>query len=80
MKKKEGARSFFTNILERSEIINFEPQQYIVEDIMIVILGKERQRVKHSGRELKQKWVQIYTVENNLITNMEEFATSEDVS
>ncbi|NGX84518.1 nuclear transport factor 2 family protein [Aequorivita sp. KMM 9714] len=78
--KKEGVRTFFTNIMERTEIINFEPQQYIVEDNMVVVLGKEHQRVKRSGRELKQKWVQIYTVENNLITKMEEFATSEEVS
>ncbi|MCG2461160.1 nuclear transport factor 2 family protein [Flavobacteriaceae bacterium F89] len=77
--KKEGVRTFFTNILERTEIINFEPQQYIVEGNMVVVLGKEHQKVKRSGRELKQKWVQIYTVENDLITRMEEFATSEEV-
>lgn len=78
--KKDGVRAFFTNILDRTEIINFEPQQYIVEGNMVVVLGKEHQKVKRSGRELKQKWVQIYTVENNLITRMEEFATSEEVT
>lgn len=77
--KKEGVRAFYTNILERTEIINFEPQKYIVEGKMVVVLGKEHQKVKRSGRELKQKWVQIYTVENDLITRMEEFATSEEV-
>lgn len=78
--KKEGVRAFFTNILERTEIINFETQQYIIEGNMVVVLGHEHQKVKHSGRELKQKWVQIYTVENELITRMEEFATSEEVN
>ncbi|WOD44594.1 nuclear transport factor 2 family protein [Hwangdonia lutea] len=78
--KKEGVRTFFTNIMDRTEIINFEPQQYIVEGNMVVVLGREHQKVKRSGRELKQKWVQIYTVENNLITRMEEFATSEEVT
>jgi uncharacterized protein len=76
---KEGVRIFFSNILERTEIINFEPQQYIVEGDTVVVLGKEHQRVKRSGRELKQKWVQIYTIKNDLITKMEEFATSEEV-
>jgi len=33
--------------------------------------------VKKSGKELKQEWVQIYTVNDNLITRMEEFASSE---
>lgn len=46
----------------------------------VVVLGQEHQQVKRSGRELKQKWVQIYTVENDLITRMEEFATSEEVN
>lgn len=78
--KKEGVRTFFTNILERTEIINFEPQQFIVEGNMVVVLGQEHQRVKRTGRELKQKWVQIYTVENDLIARMEEFATSEEVN
>ena len=78
--KMEGVRTFFTNILERTEIIKFEPQQFIVEKNTVVVLGEEHQRVKRSGRELKQKWVQIYTVENNLITRMEEFATSEEVA
>ncbi|MFD1160976.1 nuclear transport factor 2 family protein [Hwangdonia seohaensis] len=78
--KKEGVRTFFTNIMERTEIINFEPQQYIVEGNMVVVLGREHQKVKRSGRELKQKWVQIYTVENDLITRMEEFATSAEVT
>lgn len=77
--KKEGVRTFFTNIMERTEIINFEPQQYIVEGNMVVVIGREHQKVKRSGRELKQKWVQIYTVENDLITKMEEFVTSEEV-
>lgn len=78
--KKEGVRKFFTNILERTEIINFQTEQFIVEGNMVVVLGQEHQKVKRSGRELKQKWVQIYTVENDLITKMEEFAASEEVN
>ena len=77
--KKAGVRAFYTNIMERTEIINFEPLQYIVENNMVVVLGREHQKVKRSGRELKQDWVQIYTVENDLITKMEELATSEEV-
>jgi len=76
---KEGVRKFANNIFSRTEILRFEPQQYIVEESMVVVLGEEHQRVKRSGRELKQKWVQIYTVENDLITRMEEFATSKEV-
>lgn len=77
--KKAGVRAFYNNIMERTEIINFEPLQYIVDGNMVVVIGREHQKVKRSGRELKQDWVQIYSVENNLITKMEEFASSEEV-
>lgn len=77
---KEGARNFISGILNNTEIISFEPQEFIVEDSKVVVLGQEHQKVKSSGKELKQKWVQVYTVENDLITRMEEFATSEVVS
>jgi ketosteroid isomerase-like protein len=77
--RKEGARTFITNILTQTEIISFEPQQFICDGKMVVVLGQEHQRVKRSGKELKQKWVQIYTLENDLISRMEEFATSEVV-
>jgi ketosteroid isomerase-like protein len=74
---KDGAQTFFSNILKHTEVLRFEPRQYIVEGDMVVVLGSEHQRVKRSGRELRQQWVQVYTVKNNLITRMEEFATSE---
>lgn len=79
-KGKEGVRKFFTSILNGTEVLKFEAEQFIIQDNVVVILGNEHQRVKRSGKELKQKWVQIYTVENNLISRMEEFATSEVVA
>lgn len=78
-KGKEGVQKFFTSILNGTEVLKFEAEQFIIQDNVVVVLGNEHQRVKRSGKELKQKWVQIYTVENNLITKMEEFATSEVV-
>lgn len=78
-KGKEGVEKFFAGILNGTDMLKFEPGQYIIQDNVVVILGNEHQRVKKSGKELKQKWVQIYTVNNNLITKMEEFATSEVV-
>lgn len=76
---KDGAKKFFSNILNGTEIIKFEAEQFIIQDNKVVVLGNEHQKVKKSGTELKQKWVQIYTIENNLIARMEEFATSEVV-
>lgn len=48
--------------MEKTEIINFEPIQYIVEGNMVVVIGREHQKIKRSGREVKRDWVQIYSV------------------
>ena len=77
---KDGVRKFFTRILKGTEVLKFETDEFIIEGNKVVVLGNEHQRVRKSGKELKQKWVQIYTVENNLITKMEEFATSEVIT
>ena len=77
---KDGATTFIRNILTYTEVLSFEPQQFIAEGNMVVVIGREHQRIKATGKELRQKWVQVYTVENNLITRMEEFATSEVVA
>lgn len=76
---KEEVGTFFFNILNYTEILHFEPKQYIVQGNMVVVWGNEHQRVKKSGKELKQERAQIYTVKNNLITRMEEFAAPEIV-
>lgn len=56
---KEGLRTFFTRIPHGTEVVKFEPEQFIIRDNMVVIPGNEHRRVKGSGQELKQKWVQI---------------------
>jgi len=76
----EGVRKFITGILDNTEVISFEPREYVSEGNKVVVLGREHQKVKKTGKEQKQEWVQVYTVENDLITRMEEFATTEVVN
>lgn|SRR5690606_7278252 len=73
---KAGVQKFFTNIFERTEMLQFQPRQFIVDGNMVVVLGNEHQRVKRSGLELKQEWVQIYTIKDHIISRMEEFAAT----
>jgi len=43
---------------------------------MVVVLGNEKQKIKKNGEILEQEWVQVNTVENELITRMEEFSNT----
>lgn len=73
-KRKEEVAHFFGNIGSNVDIQGFHAGQFITEGNTVVVLGNKQLKIKKNGEVLNQKWVQIYTVENGLITRMQEFA------
>lgn len=75
-KGKDGAVKFISAIMGSVDILDFKVNQLLANGKTVVVLGSEKQKIKKNGKVLEQDWVQVYTVENNLITHMEEFANS----
>ncbi|NMM50687.1 nuclear transport factor 2 family protein [Marinigracilibium pacificum] len=73
--KKEVTR-FIKSIHSNVEILDFKIDQIISERQTVIVLGSEKQKIKNNGEILKQNWVQIYQVENGLITKMDEYANT----
>ncbi|OFX59695.1 MAG: hypothetical protein A2066_14020 [Bacteroidetes bacterium GWB2_41_8] len=75
-KGKNEVVKFIGNIVSNVEILDFKVEQILNNGNAVVVLGSEKQKIKQNGKILEQKWVQVYTVENGLITKMEEFANT----
>lgn len=75
-KGKEQVVKFIGNIVSSVDILDFKVEQIISNGKTVVVLGSEKQKVKKNGNILEQKWVQVYTVEDGLISKMEEFANT----
>jgi ketosteroid isomerase-like protein len=75
-KGKEEVVEFIGNIVSNVDILDFKVEQIISNGKTVVVLGSEKQKVKKNGNILEQKWVQVYTVEDGLISKMEEFANT----
>lgn len=75
-KCKEGARMFFEFNINALEVVYFNVNEFIEAGDKVIVLGNEHFISKEDRSEMKNTWVQIYTVANGLITKMEEFATS----
>jgi ketosteroid isomerase-like protein len=75
-KGKKGVTEFFGNVNAHIDYLDFQPNQFIAEGKKVVVLGNEKQKIKNNGEILEQEWVQVYTVENELITRMEEFSNT----
>lgn len=75
---KSGAEKFFATSFTAMKIDYFRPLTFIEEDDTIVVLGEESYVMDGIDGKLTNKWVQIYTLTDGLISKMEEFATSAD--
>lgn len=75
---RKGVQQFFEINFTTMQMDYFRVKQIVQDGQVVIALGEERFTM--AGREgaMAQKWVQVYTVENGLITRMEEFATSVD--
>lgn len=73
---KEGVMKFFENVDTAVEGLDVGINKIIVDGDTVVSIGFEKQRIRKNNNILEQKWVQIYSVENGLITRMEEYANT----
>ena len=73
---KSGVTQFFATNFNTMHVEYFDILKTIQQGDTIVVLGREKFTVDGQEGFLAQKWVQVYTVKNGLITRMEEFATS----
>ena len=73
---KSGATKFFQTSFHAMKIDYFRPLHFIEQGDQIVVIGEESYLMEGIGGQLNNKWVQIYTTRDGLITRMEEFATS----
>ena len=73
---KDGAVKFIMNIMANVDVLDFQVTKIVAEQNTVIVLGSEKQKIKSNGEVLEQKWVQIYTLENDLITRLDEFANT----
>lgn len=75
---QKGVQQFFEINFSTMHVEYFRVQSMIQDGNTVVAFGEEKFTMPDRPGELAQKWVQVYTVVNGLITRMEEFATSVD--
>lgn len=75
---KSGAEKFFATSFSAMKIDYFRPLSFISQGDSVVVLGEESYEMDGIEGKLSNKWVQVYTVTDGLISRMEEFATSAD--
>lgn len=68
-----AVRRFFTRILERLEMTEFNTDEFVAEGDTVVIFGSEAGTVRATGQAFRNVWTQKYVVRDGLIVEMAEY-------
>ena len=66
-----GATEFFVQLGTNVEFEYFEPGAFIAEGDRVVALGRERGRVKGTGKTFDNDWALVFTVEGGKVTGFQ---------
>jgi ketosteroid isomerase-like protein len=64
---------FFATLLEHSEAEAFEPLHFVASEDRVVVLGRERFRVKSNGVIWACEWAHAFTVRDGKIASFREY-------
>jgi uncharacterized protein len=72
-----GVASFFQKLNDDSEILAFEPREFVAEGDRVLVVGWERARVKATNRMYQSDWVMAFTVQNGKVTKFHEYGDTQ---
>jgi uncharacterized protein len=64
---------FFAALMEHSEPEAFEPLHFVASEDRVVVLGRERFRVKSTGLSWACEWAHAFTVRDGKISGFREY-------
>jgi len=70
---RDTVQKFFSRILERLDMTDFNTDEFIVQGDTVVIFGSESGTVRATGEGFRNEWSQKYVVRDGLIIEMAEY-------
>ncbi|MDT5156519.1 MAG: uncharacterized protein QOH51_876 [Acidobacteriota bacterium] len=65
----EGVKEFFVQLGTNVEFESFEPGEYIAEGSQVVVPGRERGRVKTTGKTFDNEWALVFRLSGGKVTH-----------
>lgn len=70
---QDQVRQFFASIDEQYEFQRFEPQRFIRDGDLVVVLGEDDVTVKATGKRVSEAWAHVFTVRDGKIVRFQEY-------
>ena len=79
-KGKKEVTTFFEQVGATVDFKRFEPQNFLAEGNVVVVLGYYDSVVKTTGKPFASDWVMVFTLRDGKIAKFREFADSHGIT
>jgi uncharacterized protein len=73
---RDGVGQFFAAFGGSVDVEEFEPQKFVAQGDAVVVLGRERIRVKATGRAVEQEWAIAFALRDGKIADLRVYEDS----
>lgn len=70
---RDAVASFFQKVVEGSEILQFEPREYVAQGEKVVALGYYRGKAKATGRMYEAEWAMVFSFRDGKVFRFREY-------
>jgi uncharacterized protein len=70
----QGVAEFFQKLSQDSDILAFEPRQFVAQGDQVLVIGWERAKPKSTNRVAEVDWVMAFTVRGGKIAKFREYS------
>jgi uncharacterized protein len=74
-----GVANFFQKLAHETEILDFQPREFVAEGDRVLVVGWERAKVKTTNRTIEIDWIMAFTVRNGKVAKFREYTDTQAI-
>jgi ketosteroid isomerase-like protein len=75
-----GVANFFEKLALETDVLDFQPREFVAEGDRVLVIGWERTKVKATNRTLEADWVMAFTVRNGKVAKFREYTDTKAIA
>ena len=72
-----GVAKFFQTLASTTDILDFQPREFVADGDRVLVIGFESSKVKATGRPVETNWVMAFTVRNGKVVAFREYGDTQ---
>ena len=70
---QDGVAKFFQKLAQETEILDFQPLEFIAEGERVIVVGRERAKIRATNRTVDLDWIMSFTLRNSKVAVFREY-------